>query len=195
MAGSRCPCGLGGDHADAALGLDGGLSPQLQSKARRLAADLSFALTREHLTELLGASPAPETPRVYCERRASRVAVWQGRETASPEGFRQAEGGWQFAVDAGQVNTCEKGWLDLMIAVAQMRPAAKAATPAEWESRELPEATARVMWTDISAAMRAHHDRAERLDRGVAVYLEGRVVLSRSRRSTGPREILDAALR
>jgi hypothetical protein len=136
------------------LGLDGGLSPRLQRKACRLAADVSFATTREHLVELLGVSPAAETLRVCCERQAGRIARWQGQETASAEGFRKAGGGWEFAVDAGKVNTREAGWRDLKIAVAQKRPAAKAATPAEWESRELPEATARVMWADISAAKR-----------------------------------------
>ncbi|WP_435010599.1 hypothetical protein P12x_001878 [Tundrisphaera lichenicola] len=152
--GSRCPCQPGGYHADSALGLDGGLSPRLQRKAGRLAADLSFARTREHLVELLGVSPAAETLRVACERQAGRIASWQGRETASAEAFREAEGGWEFAVDAGKVNTREKGWRDLKIAVAQRRPTAESATPAQWESRELPEATARVMWADISAARR-----------------------------------------
>lgn len=137
-----------------ALGLDGGLSPRLQRKACRLAADLSFATAREHLRELLGVSPAAETLRVYCERQAGRVARWQGRETASAEGFRRAEGGWEFAVDAGKVNTREAGWRDLKIAVAQRRPAAEPAAPSEWESRALPEATARVMWADIAAARR-----------------------------------------
>ena len=152
--GSRCPCAPGGYHADAVLGLDGGLSPRLQRKACRLAADLSFALTAEHLKELLGASPVGETIRAACERQAGRMARWQGTEKASAEGFRKAEGGWEFAVDAGKVNTRENGWRDLKIAVAQKRPTAEPATPAEWESRELPGATARVMWADISAARR-----------------------------------------
>jgi hypothetical protein len=164
--GSRCACSPGGYHADAALGLDGGLSPRLQRKACRLAADLSFATTREHLVELLGVSPAAETIRACCERQAGRIASWQGRETASAEAFRQAEGGWEFAVDAGKVNTREAGWRDLKIAVAQRRPTAKPAAPEEWESRELPSATARVMWADISAARRfrrSWHARLRRL--------------------------------
>jgi len=136
------------------LGLDGGLSPGLQRQACRLAADLSFDRTAEHLRELLGVSPASETLRTYCERQAARVLRRQGHEGASAEGFRQAEGGWEFAVDAGKVNTREKGWRDLKIAVAQKRPTAEPATPAEWESRELPGATARVMWADITAAER-----------------------------------------
>jgi hypothetical protein len=119
-----------------------------------MAADLSFERTREHLQELLGVSPARETLRVYCERQAARVTPWQGGEKDSAEGFRKAEGGWEFTVDAGKVNTREKGWRDLKIAVVQKRPTAEPATPAEWESRTLPEATARVIWADISAAKR-----------------------------------------
>jgi hypothetical protein len=164
--GSRCPCSPGGYHADAAIGLDGGLSPRLQRKACRSAADLSFERTRENLLDLLGVSPAAETLRVYCERQAGRVARWQGTETASAEGFGRAEGGWEFTIDAGKVNTIENGWRDLKIAVAQKRPTAKPATPEQWETRKLPEATARVMWADISAAKRfrrSWHARLKRL--------------------------------
>ena len=116
--------------------------------------ELSFARSRECLQQFLGVTPASETLRVYCERQASRVARWQGQETASAEGFRQAQGGWEFTVDAGKVHTIEKGWRDLKIAVAQKRPAAEPATAGEWESRQLPAATARVMWADISASKR-----------------------------------------
>jgi len=147
------------------LGLDGGLSPRLQRKACRSAADLSFDRTRENLLDLLGVSPAAETLRAYCERQAARVARWQGRETASAVGFREAGGGWEFTVDAGKVNTREAGWRDLKIAVAQKRPAAEPAAPEQWESRELPEATARVMWADIAAAKRFRRSWWARLKR------------------------------
>lgn len=127
---------------------------------------MSFDRTREHLRELLGVSPASETLRVYCERQAARVARWQGQETDSAAAFRKAAGGWEFTIDAGKVNTREKGWRDLKIAVAQKRPTAQPATPQQWESRELPEPTARVMWADITAAKRfrrSWHARLKRL--------------------------------
>jgi hypothetical protein len=69
-------------------------------------------------------------------------------------------------VDAGKVNTREKGWRDLKIAVVQKRPTAEPATPEQWESRRLPDATARLMWADISAAKsfrRSWHARLKRL--------------------------------
>ena len=120
------------------LGLDGGLGPRLQSKACRLAADVSFATTRAHLRELRGVSPASETLPVACERQAARVARWRGQELGSAEAFRAAAGGREFAIDAGEVHTREHGGRDLKIAVAPKRP----------------EATARVMWADITADRR-----------------------------------------
>jgi hypothetical protein len=137
----------------------------LQRKACRLAADISFDRAGEHLRELLGVSPASETLRVYCERQAGRVARWQSHEEGSAEGFRKARGGWEFTVDAGKVNTREKGWRDLKIAVAQKRPTAEPATPGRWESRALPGATARVMWADIAASRRSRRSWHARLRR------------------------------
>jgi hypothetical protein len=136
------------------LGLDGRLSPRLQRKACRLAADLSFDRTREHLRELLGVSPASETLRVYCERQAARVGRWQRQETGSAAEFHAAPGCWEFAIDAAKVNTREHGWRDLKIAVVQKRPPAAPAAPGQWMSRQLPQPTARLMWADIAAAKR-----------------------------------------
>ena len=147
------------------MGLDGGLSPRLQRKACRLAADVSFAKTAEHLAEFFGASPTKETIRVACERQAARIAQWQAKETASVEAFAQAQGNWEFSVDAGKVNTIEKGWRDLKIAVVQKRPSAEPARPEHWKSRFLPQATARVMWADISASQRFRQSWSARLRR------------------------------
>jgi hypothetical protein len=126
---------------------------------------MSFGRARENLLDLLGVSPAAETLRAYCQRQAGRVARWQGQEAVSAEGFREAEGAWEFTIDAGKVNTLEKGWRDLKIAVAQKRPTAEPATPERWESRVLPDATARVMWADISAAKRFRRSWWARLKR------------------------------
>ena len=137
---------------------------RLQRKACRLASDLSSALVREHLIELLGVSPAGETLRACCERQAGRVARWQGLE-GSAEDFREPQGAWEFAIDAGEVNAREAGWRDLKVAVAQRRPAAGPATPGQWEPRDLSEASARVMWADISAAKRFRRSWHARLSR------------------------------
>ena len=130
------------------------MSRRLLEHACRLAADVSFARAGEHLAALLGVGVAAETIRTSCERTAAAVARWQASETTSAAAFHAAAGGWEFAVDAGKVNTRERGWRDLKIAVAQKRPAAKPAGPDRWQSRELPAASARVMWADIAASKR-----------------------------------------
>jgi hypothetical protein len=147
------------------LGIDGSLSPRLQEKVCFLAADGSFNKSRELLASFLGIDLASETIRVHSERQAAAIARWQARETDSAQTFAKAEGQYEFAVDAGKVNTLENGWRDLKIAVAQKRPAAKSAKPEEWQSRELPAATARVMWADIAPAKRFRRNWKRRLER------------------------------
>jgi hypothetical protein len=94
------------------------------------------------------------------------MARWQATETDSAATFKAAAGDWEFAVDAAKVNTRERGWRDLKIAVVQKRPAGPAATPDQWQSRKLPPATARLMWADIAASARfrrSWHPRLRRL--------------------------------
>jgi hypothetical protein len=141
------------------------LSPRLQERACRLAADLSFRRTGEHLASLLGVALAAETIRAHCERKAAEIARWQRSETDSADSFATAQGRWEFAVDAGKVNTREKGWRDLKIAVAQKRPAGPAAGPDQWQSRDLPEASARVMWAEIATSKRFRRNWKSRLGR------------------------------
>jgi hypothetical protein len=147
------------------LGLDGSLSPRLQEKVGRLAADVSFAKAAEHLASLAGVSLAAETVRTHTERNAAAVALWQAGETASAETFGAAEGQMEFTVDAGKVNTRERGWRDLKIAVVQKRSAAEPATPCQWQTRKLPAATARVMWADIAPSKRFRRPWRSRLKR------------------------------
>lgn len=163
--GSRCECPPAGYQADDLIGLEGSFSPPLQEKFTRLGADLSFSKAREHLASLLGVGLARETIRVHCERKAAAVFRWQANETDSATTFQKAQGEWELAVDAGKVNTLEKGWRDLKIVVTQKRPAGAAASPQEWQSRELPTATARVMWADIAASKRFRRNWRPRLKR------------------------------
>ena len=163
--GSRCQCAPGGYHTDGLLGIDGSLSPRLQEKVCRLAADVSFNKTHEHIGSLLGVGVSSETVRGCAERKAAGIARWQKSETDSAATFAKAHGQWEFAVDAGKVNTLEKGWRDLKIAVVQKRPAGAPASPTEWQSRELPAASARVMWADIAPAKRFRRGWKTRLQR------------------------------
>jgi hypothetical protein len=130
-----------------------------------LAADVSFAKTAEHVKSLAGVVVATETIRKHCERKAAAVARWQARETDSAGIFRGAAGQWEFAVDAGKVNTRERGWRDLKIAVVQKREAAEAAGPDQWQTRDLPAASAQMMWAEIAASKHFRRNWRPRLKR------------------------------
>lgn len=149
---SRCGCAALGYGVDAVLGLEGCYTRTLQQHLSRLAADVSFAKAREHLTALLGVTVSKEALRQECHRHGRQMAQWQTTETHTPELFAKAAGDVEFTTDAGKVNTLENGWKDLKIAVFQKRPRAASATPAEWESRVLPEPTAQVAWAAIAPA-------------------------------------------
>ena len=163
--GARCQCVPGGYRADGVLGIDGSLSPRLQEKICRLAADVPFRKTNEHIHSLLGVVLSSETIRGSVERRAAGIARWQRSETDSVDSFAKVQGQWEFAVDAGKVNTRENGWRDLKIVVVQKRPAAAPARPTEWQTRVLPAASARVMWADAAPAQRFRRGWKTRLQR------------------------------
>src|SRR5204862_139708 len=64
------------------------------------------------------------------------------------ESFRSAAGEVEVQVDAGKVNTTT-GWRDLKVVGFAKRPSGPAATPDQWDRRELPGPTARVVLADI----------------------------------------------
>jgi hypothetical protein len=150
--GSRCGCVAVGYGVDDVLGVDGLYTRTLQQHLSRLAADVSFAKAREHLTALLPVTLSKEALRRECHRHGRRLAAWQTTETHTPAAFAQAAGDVEFTTDAAKVNTLEEGWKDLKIAAFQKRPRAEPATPAQWESRALPAPTARVAWATIAPA-------------------------------------------
>jgi len=150
--GSRCACTPLGYGVDEVLGLDGSYTRALEQQLCRLSADVSFAKTREHLEALRGVKLSKEALRQACHRQGRRLAQWQATEESTPKAFAAAAGDIEFTVDAGKVNTREVGWKDLKIGSFQKRPCAGPATPAEWDSRTLPEPTARLAWAAIAPA-------------------------------------------
>jgi hypothetical protein len=151
--GNRCGCAAGaGYQADGEVGLTGSLSRRLQQHVCRLAADVSFAATAEHLRELLGVRVSAEVVRTTGEGHGRVIAAWQPKDERTAARFRAAAGSVEFTVDAGKVNTREEGWKDLKIAVLQKRPAGPAVSPGAWEQQRLPAPTATVAWAAIAAA-------------------------------------------
>lgn len=148
----QCRCGADGSYAaDAAIGLNGRYSKLVHKHCCRLAGDVSFAKTSEHLREMLGVRMAPETVRSVSQSHARAMAAFQPKDTATAEAFQQAAGEVEFAVDAGKVNTREQGWKDLKIAVISKRESGNPATPEQWqEPGRLPAATMTVAFARIA---------------------------------------------
>jgi hypothetical protein len=149
----QCRCGSDGSYAaDAVLGLNGRFSKVVQKHGCRLAADVSFAKTHEHLRELLGVPIAAETVRTLVERHGKAMASFQAKDDSTAQSFRAAKGDVEFAVDAGKVNTREEGWKDLKIAVISKREPGPSSTPEQWADDRLPAATLVVAFAMIAAS-------------------------------------------
>ena len=151
--GNRCACTTtGGYHVDGNLGVNGHLSRRLQQKACRLTADLSFALSAEHLQELLGVPLSAETLRTVTEQHGRAMAEWQPKDEAIGETFQAAAGQVEFTVDAGKANTREEGWKDVKIGVLQKRMAGTPVTAEGWDQQRLPTPTVSVAWAAVQTA-------------------------------------------
>ena len=125
----------------------------MQKHACRLAADVSFAKTSEHLQALLDVRLAAETVRSVVETHGKAMAAFQPQDEATAQAFRQAQGEVEFAVDAGKVNTREEGWKDLKIAVISKRESGRPATPEPWhDPQRLPGATLVLAFAMIATA-------------------------------------------
>jgi hypothetical protein len=149
----QCRCGADGVYAaDAVLGLSGRCSPVVQQHCCRLAADVSFAKTSEHLRAMLDVRLAPETVRALVASHGRAMARFQPRDAATAQAFRDAAGAVEFTVDAGKVNTREEGWKDLKIAVISKRDAGEPTTPEQWPEHRLPAPTVSVAVAQIAPA-------------------------------------------
>ena len=149
-----CRCGSeGGYAADEVIGLGSRFSKVVQKHACRLAADVAFAKTGEHLREMLDVRIAPETIRGMVESHGKKMAAFQPKDQRTAQAFRAAKGAIEFAVDAGKVNTREKGWKDLKISVISKREAGRPATPAQWQEEDrLPAAAVQMAFGMIAAS-------------------------------------------
>lgn len=150
----KCVCGAAGGYAaDTLLGVEGErYSQTVQKHCCRLAADVSFELTSEHLHEMLGVELSPETVRTMVEGHGQAMARFQATDTASEKAFQEAKGAVEFTTDAGKVNTREEGWKDLKIGVISKREAGEPTTVDNWEKQRLPAATIVLAFAMIAAA-------------------------------------------
>jgi hypothetical protein len=102
-----------------------------------------FAKAQRLLEELVGWRIDDETIR-RLTHEAARQAQTQRPERDDAERFAQAEGIVEVAIDAGKVNTPE-GWRDVKVAVVCKRELGDPALPHEWDERELPSPTIRIV--------------------------------------------------
>lgn len=149
----QCRCGAEGAYAvDEVIGLTQRFSKVVQKHCCRLAADVSFAKSSEHLRQMLGVRLAPETLRTLVGTHAQAMVAFQTTDEATAQTFGHAKGEVELAVDAGKVNTREEGWKDLKIAVISKRQAGEPATPEQWQEDRLPEAGVVVSVARIAAS-------------------------------------------
>lgn len=145
----RCStCRDAGYPADAALGIEGYLSPRMRRLACRLTSDHAFEVAAKRFWELLKVRVDGETLRRHCEAEGAAIAEWVRHQPKAAESFRAASGDAEVQVDAGKVNTTG-GWRDLKMVVFAKRPRGEAATPDQWGQRRLPRPTARFALADI----------------------------------------------
>jgi hypothetical protein len=67
-------------------------------------------------------------------------------------GFAAAEGAVEFQTDGTMVNTTSDGWREMRLGVFAKRPPGRPAAPADWDTRRLPEPTARVLFAAVQKA-------------------------------------------
>jgi hypothetical protein len=115
---------------------------------------------------------APETLRTIVQTHGKAMASFQATDEVTAQAFRQAAGEVEFAVDAGKVNTREKGWKDLKIAVISKRKSGRPVSPGQWQTAQrLPAATMVLAFAMIANSKTFSRTWANRLRRlGVVAF-------------------------
>jgi hypothetical protein len=137
------PAGEGGYPADLALGLDGFLTRQATRLATLAGVEHSFARAQQVLNEFCGWQVDDEVIRKTTHAQAKR-ATRERPSRSDAAAFAEASGGVEVLIDAGKVNTLD-GWRDVKIGLFLRRNPGSPATPAEWDTRRLPDPTTRTL--------------------------------------------------
>jgi hypothetical protein len=128
-------------RADLALGIDGPMTRQATRLVTLAGVEHSFARGQQVLHEFCGWQVDDETIRRTTHAAAKRAQT-QRPTRGDAAAFAAAETPIEVLVDAGKVNT-QDGWRDVKLAVIQRRNRGDAATPDQWDDRELPTPTHR----------------------------------------------------
>lgn len=142
----RCHrCGLTGHILDEHIGVCGSLSVQAERLVALAAASWSFDRASAHLAEFCGLRVSDDMIRGHSLETGRQMREFQRDGTVLREPFVQAAGGIEFATDGTSVNTLG-GWREMRVGIFAKRPAGAAATPEQWDERDLPAPTARVLF-------------------------------------------------
>jgi hypothetical protein len=145
-----CPqCRDSGCPLDDRIGLDDAVSPEALRLIVLAGGSWSFDAARDNLQRFCGMTVSDELIRQRTLREGPKMAAFAASEPAAAAPFRQAGGDVEFETDATKVNTVD-GWRDAKIGIFVKRPPGEAATIAEWNSRILPEPTARLAFAAIA---------------------------------------------
>ena len=146
-------CRTGEYLLDQRLGMEGYVSPQARRLLCLAGASWSFAGAAGHLREFCGLSTSERTIREACQAAGHALATWQRTDPAAWQPFRAAEGEIEFSTDGTSVNTWE-GWREMKIGIFSKRQRGAAATPEEWDARQLPRPHVRLAFAAIEKSTR-----------------------------------------
>jgi len=131
--------------------VEGSLSVQAERLVALAAASWSFDRAAALLHEFCGLPVTDDTIRRHSLETGRRLREWQREAPEVRTHFTQAAGAVEFSTDGTSVNTLQ-GWREMRLAVFAKREAGSPATPAQWDERELPAPSARVLFGGIWGA-------------------------------------------
>jgi hypothetical protein len=137
---------------DQRLGITGFVSPQAQKLLCLAGTSWSFDRAAALLVEFCGLRTCDQTIRAACHQEAAPLADWLHNDPQAGVAFAAAEGAVEFQTDGTMVNTTADGWREMRLGVFAKRPPGQPATPAQWDTRRLPEPTARLLFAAVQAA-------------------------------------------
>lgn len=150
----RCSrCTQGGYALDERLGIEGRYSPDARRLISLAGGSWSYDVAAERLGEMCGVVVSDTTVREVCQAEGAQMAVWQRTAPEVRAQFEKAQGDVEFGTDGTMVNTTE-GWQEMKLGLFSKRLRGSAATPEEWDDRELPVPQARVGFAAIEASDR-----------------------------------------
>jgi hypothetical protein len=140
------------------------MSRQAQRMVTLAGASWSFDRASKHMKEFCGWSVSDKKIGQVCQERANLMAEWERENLQAHQSFREAKGDVEFCTDGAMVNTTD-GWREVRLGIFAKRPRGAPATSQEWNTRKLPETTARVAFAAIETSERFGRRWSRWLDR------------------------------